>query len=346
MNAIHGSQQAHENFRKATFAGGCFWCVEAAFDGIPGVLEATSGYTGGDSENPTYEEVSSGVSGHLEAVQVRFDPTKVTFGELLDVFWRQIDPSDEDGQFADRGSQYGTAIFYHDAEQRRVAEQSIQTLNALGLFQKKIATQLQPAGPFYPAEAYHQDYAQKNAGHYESYKKGSGRSGFVERVWGKVPPKALVPLAPPKAQASEKSAPEELKRKLPPLSYHVTQEGGTEPPFRNAYWNEHREGIYVDVVTGEPLFSSKHKFDSGSGWPSFTRPIEKSRLVLLDDLELASKRTEVRSKLGDSHLGHVFDDGPGPEGKRYCINSAALRFIPKSELEAQGYGQYLALFAN
>jgi methionine-R-sulfoxide reductase len=136
----------------------------------------------------------------------------------------------------------------------------------------------------------------------------------------------------------------ELRKKLTPEQYHVTQMCGTEPAFRNAYWNEHREGIYVDIVTGEPLFSSRDKFDSGTGWPSFTKPIDKARLTEKSDRTLGMERTEVRSTKSDSHLGHVFADGPAPTGQRYCINSAALRFIPVEKLKEAGYGEYLALF--
>lgn len=322
---------SEKNYELATFAGGCFWCMVKPFDEQHGIVKIVSGYTGGEKENPTYEEVCSGTTGHYEAVQITFDPEVFPYEKLLEIYWQQIDPTDPGGQFYDRGTSYQTAIFYHNDKQKQLAEQSKQQLAESGRFHKPIVTKILPAKPFYPAEDYHQDFYKKNPIRYEAYNKASGREDFIRKHWrDKMINKDL----------------NELKKKLTPIQFEVTQNNGTEPPFHNEYWNETRDGIYVDIVSGKPLFSSKDKYDAGCGWPSFTKPIDEEEIVEKLDLSHNMVRTEVRSKSADSHLGHVFNDGPGPSGLRYCINSAALKFIPKEKLVEEGYGEYLSLFED
>jgi peptide methionine sulfoxide reductase msrA/msrB len=310
-----------EDMEKATLAGGCFWCMEAPFEELDGVEEVVSGYTGGHVEDPSYDEVCSGRTGHFEAVQITYDPSRISYSDILDVFWRQIDPTDPDGQFADRGPQYRTAIFYHDNAQKKAAEESRDRLGKSGAFASPVITPILEASRFYRAEDHHQDYYRTCPLKYKAYRAGSGRESFLQKMREK-----------------------ELRSKLTPVQYDVTQQCGTEPPFNNEYWDNKKEGIYVDIVSGEPLFVSTDKFESGTGWPSFTRPIDPGSLVEKEDKSLRIPRTEVRSGKSDSHLGHVFNDGPSPTGLRYCVNSAALRFVPREKLEEEGYGGYERLF--
>ncbi len=328
------------NLKTATFAGGCFWCSEADFEKVDGVIDAVSGDTGGTSENPTYAQVSAGEGGHVECVQVLYDPAKVSYEQLLDVFWRHVDPTDAGGQFSDRGPQYRSVIFYQDEDQRRQAEASRKTLVESGRFREPIVTEIRPLQRFYPAEGYHQDYYKKNSLRYSLYRQGSGRDQFIAQAWG-TPDGKSVPTGPSYTKPSEA----ELRKRLSPTQYIVTQEEGTEPPFENVFWNNKQEGIYVDIVSGEPLFISADKYDSGTGWPSFTRPVDPNFVVEREDRSHGMVRVEVRSRFADSHLGHLFPDGPPPTNQRYCINSASLRFIPRAEMEVEGYGEYLDRFA-
>ena len=311
----------------ANFAGGCFWCMFKPFSNYEGIEKIVAGYTGGNDENPNYEKVCKEITGHLEAIQLTYDDELVNYEDLLNIFWKQIDPTDAGGQFNDRGNRYKTAIFYHDDMQKELALKSKKELEESNLFKNPIVTKILPAQTFYIAEEYHQDYYKKEPIHYEMYYKGSGRYDFIKTHWDK----------------NNKDR-EHLKNKLSPIQFEVTQNDKTEPAFKNEYWDNKEEGIYVDIVSGEVLFTSKDKFDSGCGWPSFTKPVNKNVLREKSDFSHGMYRTEVRSTKANSHLGHVFEDGPKEKGGlRYCINSAALRFIPKDKMKEEGYENYLNL---
>jgi peptide methionine sulfoxide reductase msrA/msrB len=313
----------------ATFAVGCFWGAEEFFRKIPGVTSTRVGFTGGTVPNPKYEDTHDGHTGHAESVEIKFDPKKVSYEFLLDQFFKMHDPTTLNRQGNDRGSQYRSAIFYHSEEQKQQAMAFKTKVEKSGAWKDPIVTEIAPAKEFYLAEDNHQKYLQKHPGGYDNH--------YLRNI-------SFDTADESSKKKFTKPSDEELKSKLTPLQYRVTQQEGTEPPFQNEYFNNHKDGIYVDIVSGEPLFSSKDKFESGTGWPSFTRPIKKENVIEKTDGSLGMRRTEVKSKIANSHLGHVFEDGPAPTGLRYCINSASLKFIPKEKLKEEGYGEYLKTF--
>ncbi len=355
ISSVTAENTALAGLSVATFAGGCFWCIESIFEKMAGVSEAVSGYSGGHTRNPTYREVGAGNTGHTEAVQVFYDPNIVSYQALLDRFWRDIDPTDANGQFVDRGSHYRPVIFYGNEREKEIALKSRDELVASNRYSKPISIEIIPVNTFYEAEDYHQDYHKNNPLRYKVYRHGSGRDQYLEKIWGDEllfnkdeKTSSLSPSSPTQHRYGNYKKPDDgaLKTSLTEMQYQVTQHEYTEPPFQNEYWNNKEHGIYVDIVSGEPLFSSTTKFRSGTGWPSFWEPIDKGFIVESTDFKLVRPRTEIKSKYAGSHLGHIFNDGPAPTGLRYCINSAALKFIKKADMSDRGYTQYLALFSN
>jgi peptide methionine sulfoxide reductase msrA/msrB len=323
-NPNTGVDYSGAKLKEIYLAGGCFWGVEAYFARIYGVAKTTVGYANGKTQNPTYHELNK--TGHAETVQVSYDPGRVSLRELIDWYFRIIDPTSVNRQGNDTGTQYRTGIYYSDPPDEEIICMAVakeqQKYKAL------IATEVKPLENYCMAEDYHQDYLDKNPNGYCHVDFSSLKN------------------APVTAEPASYNKPDEetLRASLTDMQYSVTRLNGTEPPFKNEYWNNHARGIYVDIVTGEPLFVSSDKFDSGCGWPSFSKPVNEDIVVEKQDGSHLMLRTEVRSRTGDNHLGHVFDDGPRDKGGlRYCINSASLRFIPLEEMEQKGYSKYIGI---
>lgn len=335
-------------------AGGCFWCVESDLEKTPGVISAVSGYAGGEGQNPTYRNY--GALGHREVVEVTYDPSVVSFEEILIVTLKTTDPTDDDGTFADRGDKYSAAFYYDSLEQKEIINKLIAEVNEFGPYDKPLAIDIETRPTFFKAEDEHQDYYKGTLTKlkYQYYRNASGRNTFIAKYWGSdtTPKLAWRKNVVENTNIINKNMwlnykkpnQEVLKQELDDLTYKVTQEEGTERAGTSPLDKIYEPGIYVDILSGEPLFSSKDKYDSGTGWPSFTKSITDNAVTKHEDKKLFSTRTEIRSTISDNHLGHVFNDGPTDKGgERYCMNGVALRFIPKAEMEALGYVDYLSV---
>lgn len=337
----------------ALVAGGCFWCVEADLEKTPGVIEAISGYAGGTTQNPTYETYAAG--GHREVVEVTYDPTEISFEEILIVTLKTTDPTDDLGTFADRGDNYSAALYYETAAEQKLIEDLIAEVDEYGPYEAPLAIDVVERPRFWPAEDFHQDYYKGTLSRvkYHVYRQASGRDAFIRNHWGAdrspTVPWRSAQTATTTMQTNtyfwsdyQKPDAATLQATLEPLVYRVTQADGTEPAGSSPLDTNYEPGIYVDVLSGEPLFSSRDKFDSGTGWPSFTQPITPQVVTEHEDRKFFMVRTEVRSAIADNHLGHVFTDGPADRGGlRYCLNGVALRFVPETEMVAAGYEDFL-----
>ena len=309
-------------------AGGCFWGMEQLMQSIPGVIDAQSGYANGTcEEDADYQTVCKGNTGFRETIRVEYDPEQVSLDALLLAYFYVIDPTVENRQGNDVGSQYQTGVYYTNESVKETVERIAEIERGR---REKFFVEIGPLKNYYPAEEYHQDYLEKNP------------NGYCHIPKAEMELFSRLRIDPGDYQ---KPAAESIRDKLTEEQYRITQENGTERPFSNEFWDQLEKGIYVDIVTGEPLFSSTDKFESGCGWPAFTKPIEEPAVVELEDLSHGMRRTEVRSRAGDSHLGHLFTGDPeSPNGVRYCINSASLRFVPYAKMKAEGYGYLLYLF--